>query len=737
MMVQIAKVRPSGIRTAWEVREDGSLAHRHATLAIQFPTQWREAASVGSVWSVEGRIERRSYKARGFTVNDELLTVESARHVRPSGELLARWIAKNIDGLGDVIARRLVRALPGIDAVVRCGDVQALMVVSGINEGRARDLIEKWPPEGLYGVLSWLQESSLPLGLADRLARVYGESALDRLKDDPFLLAAFGVSFQKILELIAALEIELPRDRLLAAIAERVASSLCARTGSTVVTDDELARGAERVAADLGIVSDGLIEAAIAHGVLIRTESGLQGLGAAIQEHAVARFLNRSAARPAGAGAMLATWEQQLTDASIEAAIRSFEATLPFAMTAEQRAAVKGAVKSPVSIISGGAGTGKTTILLAILAVYDQIAEGMAQFQVALSGRAAQRMAESTGRHATTIAKLLSDHLGEGKPRFPEHALIVVDEASMVDLLTAYRLVGILPYATRLLFVGDVGQLPPIGAGLVFHAAMRSNLPAFELSQVKRQGECSGIHRLATAVRTNTYDHGLLSNLPNDCLYNADCSPENIIRIWEESGGTEGCILLTPTRKGMLGVDALNALIQSHRDAAELRPELHYSDDLRGWIPWVTRRGARLRLGDQIMVTANDYEADVRNGDLGTITNVFSEIRDETLGLMELNGRIVEITASLLEILDLGYAITIHKSQGSQWPTCILLLPGYVPHMLDQTLLYTAITRPAKQLRVLGDRSLITRALEKGSVALQRNTNLESLLKSQLLKVCV
>lgn len=728
MMVQIAKVRPSGIRTAWEVREDGSLAHRDATLAVQFPMKWWEAASVGSVWSVEGSIERRNYKARGFTVNDDLLTVESARYVRPSGELLARWIAKNIDGLGDVIARRLVRALPDIDAVVRGGDVQALTAVSGVNESRAKALIEKWPPEGLYGILSWLQESGLPLGLAERLARVYGECALDRVKDDPFLLAAFGVSFRKILDLITTLEIELPRDRLLAAIAERVASSLCGRTGSTVVTENELTSGSERVAADLAIVSEGLIEAAIAHGVLIRTERGLQGLGAAIQEHAVARFLNRSAARPAGAGAMLAAWEQNLSDASIESALSSFEAALPYTLTAQQRAAVKGAVQSPVCTISGGAGTGKTTILLAILAVYDQIAEGMAQFQVALSGRAAQRMAESTGRPAATIAKLLSDHRGENRQDFPEHALLVVDEASMVDLLTAYRLVGLLPYATRILLVGDVGQLPPIGAGLLFHAVMRSNLPAFELSQVKRQGQDSGIHRLATAVRTNTYDHCLLKSASGDCHYDPDCSPESVIRIWEESGRAEGCIILTPTRKGPLGVDALNALIQSHRDAAERRPELHYSDDLRGWIPWVTRRGARLRLGDQVMVTANDYDADIRNGDLGTILEVYPEARDEVLGLMELNGRLVEITAGLLETLDLGYAITIHKSQGSQWPTCILLLPGYVPHMLDQTLLYTAITRPAERLRLLGDRSLILRALSRGSVAAQRKTNLENLL---------
>lgn len=729
MMVQIAKIRPSGIRTAWEVQEDGSIAHRDTILAVQFPTQMREAASVGSVWSVEGEIERRNYKAHGFVVQDDLLTVETARFLRPSGELLTRWISRNIDGMGDVIARRLVRAFPDIDAVVRSGDRQALTTVAGVNESRARALIEKWPPQGLYGVLNWLQASNLPLGISDRLARVYGPNALARLKDDPFLLVAFGVSFRKILDLIVKLEIELPRDRLLAAIAEHVARTLCARTGSTVISDGELVTGADRVAADIGIVSDGLIEAAISNGVLIRTEHGLQGLGAAIQEHAVARFLNQSAARPAGSGAFLAAWEEHLTDASIEAALIAFEDTLPFTMTPEQRAAVNGAVKSPVSIISGGAGTGKTTILLAILAAYDQLASGMAQFQVAVSGRAAQRMAECTGRPAVTIAKLLSDYRGENKPDFPEHALIVVDEASMLDLLTAYRLVGILPYATRVLLVGDAGQLPPIGEGLIFHAAMRSDLPVLELSQVKRQGQDSGIHRLATAVRMNIYDHGLLNTGSGDCQYTPNCSPEALIRIWEESGGSEDCMLLTPTRKGHLGVNAVNALIQSHRDAVELRPELHYSDALHGWIPWITRRGARLRLGDQVMVTVNDYEADIRNGDLGTISEVYTESSGDALGLLELNGRVVDITAGLLETLDLGYAITIHKSQGSQWPTCILLLPDYVPHMLDQTLLYTAITRPVERLRVVGDRSLITRALNRGSVADKRNTNLESLLR--------
>lgn len=727
--VQVSKVRPSGIRTVQAIRDDGSIESLDTALAVKLPKNCLELAEVGSLWAVNGERTQREYSVKGFTIKEVLIDVKQASLLRPSGELIVRWISGNVEGIGDVLARRLVRAIPSLNDTIRQNNLEALTSVSGINESRAKAIIDKWPSESLYAVLEWLQDSGLPTGLADRLIRVYGAEVLTQLKTNPFILAAFGVSFEKILGLIEELRLEVSNQDLLAAIAEHVTSKYCHRTGSTVIPENKLLTNASAIAKDLDISIETIVEDSLKKGVLIDVPEGLQTLGSAIQEHAVARFINKAASREPGKGSLLASWEKDLTDEAIEQALLSFEKTLPFQMTAEQREAVKCAVRFPVSIISGGAGTGKTTILLAMLSIYDQLSDGMFEYQAALSGRAAKRMSESTGRPAFTIAKLISDHIGEKKQKMPDHLLLIVDEASMVDLLTTYKLVGLLPYATRIVLVGDVEQLPPVGGGLIFHAAMNSSLPAYELTQVKRQGQDSGIHQLATAIRENSCHQDLLNSVSGDCAYTPDSSHERIIAEWEKAGGIDGCILLTPTRKGSLGVEQLNKLIQSYRDETEVRPELHYQDEMRGWIPWITRTGTMLRLSDQILVTANDYETGIRNGDLASIIEAYKEPdEDGAIGLMDINGEIISITLSILEILDLGYALTIHKSQGSQWPTCILMLPDYVNHMLDKTLLYTAVTRPSDQLVILGESSLITKALQRGSIALQRITNIQNLL---------
>lgn len=729
MIIQVAKVRASGIRSVLAVKDDGSIENRKMTLTVKFPKNCTDAASPGSVWNIEGEIEYRSFAINhSKVIQEEHIKAKKAEFLRPSGELLANWIASNIQGIGITIARRLVRAFPNINEIIRESDSKALSGVKGLNETRAKAIIDNWPSESLYDVLEFLQSSKLPLGLANRLVRVYDDQALEKLKVDPFILAAFGVSFPNILDFIERLELKIESDRILAAIAEHVATKYCHRTGSTVIPVEHLIEQSKAITEDLNLSTTTLVSDAISHGIFLETSKGLQTLGAAIQENTVAHFIKKAASRTPGEGSLLAAWEKDLTDETIEQALVNFESTLPFEMTAEQRGAVKGAVKSPVSIISGGAGTGKTTILKALFAIYDQLADGLFEYQVALSGRAAQRMSESTERPAITIAKMIFDHVGEKKNQMPDHLLLVVDEASMVDLLSAYKLVGILPEATRIVLVGDDAQLLPVGSGLVFHAAINSTLPVFHLKQVKRQSDQSGIHRLATAIRHNDFKLDLLNSESKDCTYSENTTPEHIINVWENAGGAPSCVILTPSRKGNLGVDCLNQLIQSHLDSFENRPSLHYQDDLRGWIKWITSTGAELRLEDQIMITANDYETGIRNGDLGTIIEVLPEPEDEVIGRMNVNGEIIEITATLLESIDLGYAITIHKSQGSQWPTCIFMLPSYVEHMLDQTLLYTAVTRPAEKLVILGKSELVSKALVKGKSSDYRVTNLENLL---------
>ena len=162
---------------------------------------------------------------------------------------------------------------------------------------------------------------------------------------------------------------------------------------------------------------------------------------------------------------------------------------------------------------------------------------------------------------------------------------------------------------------------------------------------------------------------------------------------------------------------------------------MHYADPVRGWIPWINAEGLAFHLHDRVMVTANDYKADIRNGDLGTIVEVFEERADDgSGGRMVVDGREVALNEDVLGSLSLGYAVTVHKSQGSQWPVCLLMLPGHASHMAERTLFYTAATRATEQLILCGDRSLLVRAVGREARASARKSNLTHLLRKEMVR---
>ena len=732
MLVQLREAPRGGVARAHEVASDGRVVNRSTPLAVRLPKSCHGAATPGSVWLVDGEKTKRTWQRDGFTMEQEVVHASTARFQRPAGGLLARWIAANVDGIGEVIARRLVRAVADLDGCVRQGDIRTLTAVAGVSVGRARALVECWPHKGLYDVLAWLQEANLPLGLSDRLSRVYGESAVEVLSRDPFMLLGFGVSFDASLRVATGLGIKDEDDRLLIGLAEHVAARSVARTGSTVVSAEALLRQM-RLAAG-GVSREALERApelACQAGALVRVPAGYQSLGHALMERRVADFLRSAAMRERGEGALLAGWEIGLSQDDVASALAQHERRLPFALTAQQRTVISRAVQCPVAIITGPAGSGKSTIVRGVLDVYGQVAVGLPIVQVALSGRAARRLVEATGRPAKTIAKCVSDHLGGGKPSLPEHLLLVVDEASMVDLISCYRLIGLLPAASRVLLIGDDAQLPPVGPGVVFHALLEGWLPVLRLSEVKRQRVGSAIARLAGSIRAGEAPElpGADEQLSPSCevRHTRRTDPLTIAHLWEQAGGAGRAIILSPTRKASGGIDEINAHLQSR--AGVDRPALHYHDDTRGWIPWEGREGRVLRLEDQIMVSANDYEADIRNGDLGSVTAVFDAPTPEgTLGLAQIDGRSVALTADVLAVLTLGYAVTIHKSQGSEWPVVIVVLPRHAAHMMVRPLLYTAVTRATEQLVICGDAELLEVAVTRDVTAMNRSSNLGTLL---------
>ena len=724
-VVQIKKCRDRGYATVNLINKDGSVIARDKTIVVKFPPSTGSLASVGSLWEISGKEYVNQYYVHGTPITEYTIEAEGTKYLRPSGRTLARWISSNINGIGSVIANRLVRT-KNLSEIVESRDTGALLEVSGMSNERVRRLYEQWPDVSLYKTIEWLDEQQLPVGLSDKLVAIFGATAIDQIKSHPFLLMAMGLPFETTMRVARDLNIPMSDNCIVAGVALHVALKDAEETGSTVIDNNDLLIGCSTLMK--AGVPDDVGDVAVAEGLLVKTRDGYQVYGKALMEATVAQFLVDAHKRQPGADALLAAWETGLTRGRVEAALSDYESSLSFSLTDEQRAAVVGSVMAPVCCISGGAGTGKTTILRAILGVYEAIARGsLPCYQVALTGGAARRMAESTDHPAQTIAKLIVMHLGDNKPDLPSHLLLVIDEASMVDLLSMYKLIGMLPRATRIMFVGDTSQLPPVGDGLVFHALTDTMLPFFNLSQVKRQGELSGIHKFATAVRQSVLQYPSRTKqtlaASGDCSIETNASIPRLIDLWREAGGV-GNIVLSPIKSSEFGVEHINKKMQESEGLD--RPGLYYQDKKRGWIPWITPAGDMLLEGDPVLVTVNNYDekADIRNGDLGIITEVFSspdEI-DGTVGVMEINGVAIYLTPDIMEKIQLGYAITIHKSQGSQWPTCFVMLPIEASGMIDQTLVYTAVTRPADRLVLMGDERVVEQAIARGSIALARKT---------------
>lgn len=735
--IQVTRLRKFLQATAVPLSPDGAQLPRRRTLAVSFPDDVFAEVKAGTVWQVEGEMSSQAFDIGGWEHTEDLLIAKRAIFKRLSGDVLAFYLSKNVDGIGSVIAKRVART-EKIAQIILENDVARLCQISGVNEKRASMLIRHWPDNLLEDAIEWIQSAEMSPRIARKMIEVFGPKAIETVKQNPFLLVSLGATWKEALALAKSLGMDLYSPQVLCAVAERAAANLTKETGDISVSEGDLKTSAFKLIKRKKPL-ELMVETAIAHNVLIRVgDVGLIPMGTATIEDKVARTIAQLTSRSPGVGSMLAEWEKAVTEANVRESLLVFESSLSFALTDEQREAVVGAVLAPIACISGGAGTGKTTILRAILGVYEVVASGIKLKQVALSGRAAQRMAESSGYEACTIAKLIADYSGKSSGSPLEHVLLVIDEASMVDLFSMYRLCSILPRATRILFVGDTAQLPPVGPGLIFHSLTRAGmpLPTFRLSQVKRQASESGIHRFATAVRKKemlVLPHTNASLIDSeDASIEKNMTLDRAYELWCKAGGRGEAMMLSPVRKGSLGVDAINIDFQKrhggHRPLVK-NPRIPHFE-------WRNRKGQWLFEGDSVMVNQNDYDLDVRNGDLGYISEVYESIAENgSAGIVVLDSGPVPLSYALLEKLELAYAITVHKSQGSQWKTVILTLPPEASRMMDQTLLYTGATRPQERLVIMGEQSMINAAVMRGNVALRRKVCVGGLVEHHRMKL--
>jgi exodeoxyribonuclease V alpha subunit len=383
----------------------------------------------------------------------------------------------------------------------------------------------------------------------------------------------------------------------------------------------------------------------------------------------------------------------------VEAPLAQLERESGIYLDPEQREAVGAALRHKALILTGGPGTGKTTIIRFILG----LAAGAEQ-QIALAaptGKAAKRMAEATGHPASTIHRLLEagrDGFARGAEHPIEADLVIIDESSMIDTLLMEALLEAIPPAARLVLVGDVDQLPSVGPGMVLEDLIASaRFPVVRLERIHRQSQRSRI--TANAHRIRRGEEPDLSRPPgeelSDFYFVPESEPERIVPLILdfvtkhiprrfELDPKADIQVLTPMHKGLTGAQNLNVQLQAALNASG--EEISYGD-------------RRYRVGDRVMQIRNDYDKDVFNGDVGEIARWDAE---EGLLAVRFDEREVEYERRELDQLVLAYAITVHKAQGSEYPAVVLPLTTHHAIMLQRNLLYTAITRGRRLVVVIG-----------------------------------
>lgn len=585
-------------------------------------------------------------------------------------------------------------------------DLKALSLVEELTDDKVYTLVEGWHHDKKGKLIEWLELYNLPVWLSRKLIAVYNNNAIEKLEADPYRLIAFAVTWKKI-DKIATQRFNIqPNDprRLHAAVTD-VLFSAYTDEGSTALSKNLLRKSvAKLIGSDL---ADKALKLAYANGGFVMLSADLyQSRGAYLQESFIAKeIFNRC------------TTQHETMSPIIQTYLKNWQEQ-NYILTDEQIQAVHFGLLSPISVITGGAGVGKTSVLEALLHVLNKL--GHQATQMALAGRAAKRMQEATGKNAITIAGFLNQ-LAQNSSCSPTH--IIIDECSMVDLYSLVRVFKNLNPSQKIILVGDSGQLKPVGAGKVFHTlAENSCVPVTTLTKVWRQDDSTGIPMFSQGIRNgiwcelNAYKGKSLGISVLEA--NSNNILEKIEQVFDDLGGIDDQAdvkIICPTTKdsnwGTLGINRrLSEKYADGRNAASVSIAT----------PLLMQTG--LKVGDIVMSTRNNWEKNIMNGSLGKIIRVAtdSEIEDArkahtllpVISVAFDNGEVF-LNENDIENLQWGYAISCHKAQGSQFRTVII--PVINGRMIDRTWIYTALTRGIDQVVFIGNIELIKQSVEKQS----------------------
>lgn len=664
-------------------------------------------------------------------------------------EGIERYLGSGIvKGIGAVLAKRIVKKFKDDTLRIIEQEPERLAEINGISARKAQAIaVSYMEKKEFQDVAIFLSQYGISVNLAIRIFNTYGAKVYDILRENPYKLAEDinGVGFRIADEIARKMGIDQDSEFRLRSAILYVLNNAGAEGHMYLPKEELLYRCAELtrdVTADIEgiyeqtttLLENQLMELLIAGKIMIKQIEEVDAVYLASNyyvEMKTARMLTDLQLR------------YDMEQDTLEKEIRQIEEELSISLDDLQRDAVKAAIEAGVAVITGGPGTGKTTIINVIIKYFSK--KGMEIKLCAPTGRAAKRMTESTGWPAQTIHRLLeiSGAMDDDAKKQDDHGMhfaknadnplecdaIIADEMSMVDAYIFYSLVQAIPYGTRLIMVGDINQLPPVGAGNVLKDIIASGcFPVTTLNKIFRQADGSDI--VLNAHKIQQGEHLILTNKSKDFFFIPQRTSTQVIEevqtlTMKNLPGYYGFSpqeiqILCPMRKYEVGVENMNQRLQDALNPkASGKPE-----HIRGDVTF--------RKGDKVMQIKNNYQQEwkvygesksgtgygyvvdegvgVFNGDMGIITDISDY--DEELTILFDDGRTSVYNYKELDQIEHAFAVTIHKSQGSEYPAVILPLLGGNRKLMNRNLIYTAITRAKKLVIIVGDVNLVNQMID-------------------------
>ena len=659
---------------------------------------------------------------------------------------IERYLAGGvIKGIGPATAKRIVSTFGEETIYILKHEPQKLANIRGISEQRATEIVEefneKWE---LWQIVGFLEKFGISASNCKKVYDALGNNAIEQIEQNPYILIdiTYGVNFNKIDKMAMELGIdEASPKRIESAI--KYSINLASNNGHTCVLKQNLINYVkELLKIEETQVNDAIINLNAKQQIVIekRNDDWVYLYSTYKAEENIAEHLLR-----------LQKCKNSKKINNIDREIRKQEKINKIELSKKQKEAINIVNENNVCVITGGPGTGKTTIIKSIIKIFKE--QKMKVVLGAPTGRAAKRMQETTGEEAKTIHRLLEIGKIEEDKNIIEYEvtpidadIIIIDEMSMVDIYLMNYLIKAIYLGTKLVLVGDENQLPSVGPGKILKDIIASEkIPIVVLDKIFRQAAKSQIivnaHRVNNGERFISKDEKeedskddffyIKENIQEKIMYQVLSLAKERLLNYGDYNFINDIQVLTPTKKGLLGTKELNKHLQEViNPKSEYKNEKTYGDIV-------------YREGDRVMQIKNNYDiywekincksehgVGVFNGDIGIIDKIFEE--DKQLKIVFDDEKVVWYTFTELDQIEHAYSITIHKSQGSEFDVVIIVVPKTYQMLLTRNLLYTGITRAKKLLVVIGGKDTIDYMIENADIR-QRNTGLEYKLGSSLL----